>query len=47
MDAQITHRLQAEEQAAKQCEGFQADRQTNQLAKGPCRQNGQHFEFRI
>ena len=42
MDAQIAHRLQAEEHANEQCQSFQTDRQTNQLAQCPLRQNRQH-----
>ena len=34
MDAQIDHRLQAEEQAKEQCQSFQTDRQASQSAQG-------------
>ena len=35
MDAQIVHRLQAEEKVEEQCQSFQTDRQASQLAQAP------------
>ena len=42
IDAQITHGLQAEEQAKEQCQNFKTVRQTNQSVQASCRQNGKH-----